>query len=170
MKKKILIIIGAFSVAFLVTAGILLFSGPRMKNQPSLKAFEAEVPEPPDDVVFFDHEKFDPSTLSLPEMNSENLERGQVYYGYYCIFCHGDRGEGNGPVGQSYIPKPSDLNTSRVKSYDLQQLYRASFTGTGHSPVLERVVPDAHRQFILAYIHNGVTRSDSILHAAGGKR
>lgn len=156
MKKKFLILFGVLGLAFMVTAIVLLLSGPRMKNQPSVQAFDTIAALPPEDAVFLDHEPFDASEMKLPAINAANLERGKVYYGYYCIFCHGDDGRGNGPVGQSYVPKPADLRRDSVRLYDIEKLYYSTFTGTGHSPVLERVIPEHQRPFILAYIRHGV--------------
>ena len=158
MSKKALVIVVVFGVAFMITIVILVLTGPHMKNQASLHAFDAEMQTPPDYIVFFDHDQFDTSKLVLPKPTATNLEKGEIYYSYYCLFCHGESGDGNGPVGQSYLPKPSDLNTNEVKHYTPAELYSACFTGTGHSPVLERVIPQQQRKFILAYIHHGIDR------------
>lgn len=91
-----------------------------------------------------------PDDLPLP--TEENLHRGKVYYAYYCIFCHGENGEGNGPVGQSYVPKPANLNADSITRYSVPELYDASLTGTGHEPVLRQVIPAEHRKYLILYI------------------
>ncbi|HEX2934796.1 MAG TPA: hypothetical protein VHO72_05535 [Bacteroidales bacterium] len=151
MKKKIFIGIGIVSIAFVVTAAILLFSGPHMKYQPSLKAFEAELKLPPEDAIPFVDPKNDFSSIATPAVNKSNIEKGKVFYGYYCIFCHGNDGKGNGPVGHSFVPKPADLNSAKIAGYDSLQLYNASFKGI-HAPVLENVVAPEFRKYILVYI------------------
>lgn len=156
MKKRYIILLLVLGGAFLITFAVLMLSGPHMIEQPSVHAFEAEMPLPPEDAIPFDHDAFDPSAMELPESTQANLEKGRVYYGYYCVFCHGEKGDGNGPVGQSYTPKPADLRALGSKNYSKEALYRAAFTGTGHTPVLERVVPQDQRKFILAYIKNGL--------------
>ncbi len=151
MKKIFLIITGVLALALVVTVAVLLLSGPHMKRQPSLKAYEAELTLPPEDIVPFFDPRNDFASIPAPSVNKDNIEKGKVFYGYYCVFCHGEDGKGNGPVGQSFNPKPSDLNSPGITLYDSLQLYNASFKGI-HSPVLERVVPQASRKYILLYI------------------
>jgi hypothetical protein len=155
MNKKL--IAGALSFLFLITIVVivLLFTGPRMKYQPSVRSFEREMPLPPEDIVSFNQKNFDFNTASFPSLTKENLKKGKVYYSYYCIFCHGEDGRGNGEVGKSYTPKPADLKKLSPLT-DFEQLYSKSFKGTGHSPVLERVIPYNHRPYILEYIKDGL--------------
>lgn len=125
---------------------VLLFSGPHMKDQPSFRNFTSVYNLPPEDAVPF-------GDTIRPGLIRTSMSGGRVYYEYYCIFCHGADGKGNGPVGQSYVPKPADLNDSIIKTYDSVHLYQASFSGMGHSPVLERVVPEEWKKVILVYIN-----------------
>ena len=152
MNKKLLLIIAISVFLLTIVAAVLLLSGPHMRNQPSLKAFEAPVNLPPEGSVFYSHKKISAEEIVKPETSVENLGKGETYYGYYCIFCHGGDGKGNGPVGQSYIPKPADLTSDSLQNYSVAELYRRSFTGVGHEPVLERVVPEDFRKYILAYV------------------
>ncbi len=154
MIKRHLILVSVFAIVLILIVLILLMSGPRMRYQPSVKSYEMEMALPPEDIVPFDHRKYDPA-VTLPVANSKNISRGIIYYSYYCVFCHGDDGKGNGEVGKSYLPKPADLTRDSIRRYNIEKLYYASFTGTGHSPVLERVVPYEHRPYILAYIRHG---------------
>jgi len=80
--------------------------------------------------------------------------RGRIYYDYYCVFCHGTDGRGNGPVGQSYMPKPSDLTDPSVQRQSDGELLRKSLTGTGHEPVLARVIPPEHRWYLVSYVRS----------------
>lgn len=161
MNKKLLIpaiIIGLLVAGILVT---LLLSGPRMRHHASLEAFEAELQQPPKDAVTFHDHSFDPSKMELPEANKKNMHRGEVYYNYYCVFCHGEKGEGNGPVGQSYVPKPTDLHADSIHQKNKTEFYKAVFKGTGHSPVLERVVPKEHRKYIIRYVKEQFEQGDN---------
>ncbi len=157
MNKQIAISILVFTaVAFIVTA-ILLLTGPRMKTQSSIRTFEARASLPPEDIVtFYENENdLDREGIHvLPPASPENIQKGKVYYGYYCVFCHGENGQGNGPVGESYMPRPADLNLTYRKDFNVQGLYEASFTGPGHEEVLKRVVPFKHREYLLLYIRH----------------
>lgn len=80
------------------------------------------------------------------------VKNGRIFYGYYCLMCHGEKGDGNGPVGQSYVPKPSDLSSQAVVKLNDGQLYRAMLTGTGHDPVMIGTVPPENRWPLVAYV------------------
>ena len=157
---KWLIRTAAFAVlAFLGAWAYLAFSGPRMKDQPALQAQQAVLP-PMSQAARPLREPFAPapSTQQAQTLRSslavspDDRRRGRVYYNYYCVFCHGDAGDGNGPVGQSYVPKPADLRSPKVGAYADGQVLRAMLTGVGHEPVLERVVPDEHRWPLVNYV------------------
>jgi len=81
----------------------------------------------------------------------ENVARGAVYYQYYCVFCHGETGNGDGLVGESYVPTPADLGQAKFATYSDGELLRACLLGTGHAPVLERVVAPEHRWYLVLY-------------------
>ena len=39
------------------------------------------------------------------------ISLGRIYYGYYCLMYHGEDGNGEGPVGASYVPLPTGLTS-----------------------------------------------------------
>ena len=145
-------------VVMIGAACYLLFTGPRMKEQPHIRAYQTRVPELPKGVVPVTSAPGLPSaeeamTLTNPlAATPENLARGKTYFGYYCAFCHGASGQGDGPVGQSYVPAPTNLASARVQSCSDGQHLRAMLTGIGHAPVLERVVPPEHRWYMVLYV------------------
>jgi cytochrome c553 len=153
MKKAISFII-TFTVAILIVVVVLLMTGPRMRFQPSVQAFEKRMAYPPENIISFDHSIFDTTSLVIPPDVEGNVITGRTYYEYYCTFCHGAEGNGNGEVGKSYVPKPSDLSRGSFSEISPGKFYRASFTGTGHSPVLERVIPFEYRPYILLYVRH----------------
>ena len=148
------------TVAVIAAASYLVFSGPRMKNQPHIRAFQADLPLPPSNTVPLEGTSIPPlpadvASLKNPlQMTPDNLARGQVYYKYYCLFCHGERGDGNGPVGESYLPRPSDLRSTKIQSYSDGELLRACLRGVGHEPVFERTVLPEHRWYLALYVRD----------------
>ncbi|OGQ10859.1 MAG: hypothetical protein A2138_06445 [Deltaproteobacteria bacterium RBG_16_71_12] len=44
-----------------------------------------------------------------PKKTPELLEAGKKLYDVNCLPCHGEKGDGNGPVGQALVPKPRDF-------------------------------------------------------------
>lgn len=43
------------------------------------------------------------------------LKRGREQYSLYCVGCHGEKGDGEGPAARFLNPKPRDLRKGRVK-------------------------------------------------------
>ncbi len=132
--------------------------GPHMNDQPSIKPYEREMPDLPGGtvptngrVVAFTLEQANLASNPLPQ-TPENLENGRIFYGYYCLMCHGSKGDGNGPVGESYVPKPSNLASDSVKGLSDGQLYYSMLYGVGHEPVMVQTVPREHRWPIVMYV------------------
>jgi mono/diheme cytochrome c family protein len=43
------------------------------------------------------------------------LQFGREVYGTYCVGCHGEKGDGNGPAARYLDPKPRDFRVGRIK-------------------------------------------------------
>jgi mono/diheme cytochrome c family protein len=136
-----------------------------MKYQAHLRAYDAQMPLPPDGAVPIAASGYEVPTTQqatalknpLGSPSPADFARGQTYYGYYCVFCHGDQGAGDGPVGASYVPAPADLRSPRVQRMSDGQLLRAMLTGYGHeSPdgksVLGYTIPPEHRWYLVMYV------------------
>jgi mono/diheme cytochrome c family protein len=139
----------------------LMFSGPHMRVQPKLVPLEAWTPPVPDGVIPVIAQPpavpspEEASQLRNPLPDTERTRRtGQVYYGYYCAFCHGKTGLGDGPVGASYTPAPTDLSLQKVQTLSDGDLYRAMLTGAGHEPVLGDVIHPQRRWYIVSYVRS----------------
>jgi mono/diheme cytochrome c family protein len=143
------------------TALVLMFTGPRMRVQPRMLAYQARQPATPEGVVPVSAGR---EKVSLPQAESdahnplpdteETLATGRVFYGYYCVFCHGQTGRGDGPVGYAYVPAPTDLTSSKVQALSDAQLYTAMLTGAGHDPVLPRVIDPNHRWYLVSFVRS----------------
>jgi mono/diheme cytochrome c family protein len=158
---KRLVIAGGFLVgAVLAVASYVVFSGPRIRNQPHIRAYQAELPLPPSNTVPAEVTSIPPLAGDVATRNNplpatvDNVARGKVYYQYYCLFCHGEKGDGNGPVGESYVPRPSDLRSAKIQSYRDGELLLSMLRGVGHEPVLERVVLPEHRWYLTLYVRS----------------
>lgn len=132
--------------------------GPRMRIQPSIQPFEKQMPDMPKGVVptsgrlqTFTLEQSKLAANPLPK-TSTNLQNGRIYYGYYCLMCHGAKGDGNGPVGESYVPKPADLSAPAVTKLSDGELYKRMLTGIGHDPVMGQTVLPNQRWPIVMYV------------------
>ncbi|MDO8683405.1 MAG: cytochrome C [Armatimonadota bacterium] len=145
-------------IAVCILALSCVSCGPRMNIQPSVQPFEKQMPVMPS--------KSTPTTGSfkiiakqqakltsnpLPKTKT-NLRNGEIYYGYYCLMCHGAKGDGNGPVGESYVPKPADLSSPNLARLNDGQLYWKMLYGVGHAPVMEQTVLLEHRWPLVMYV------------------
>jgi hypothetical protein len=163
--KLLKLFIAAVALGGMVVA-YLLFTGPHMKNQPSLKDYEALPPPLPAGATPVNPL---PGMSTVPDSASNplpatpvNLARGKVYYGYYCLFCHGEKGNGEGPVGDSYVPKPADLNADSIRTLTDRALYTAMLIGVGHEPVLARVVAPEHRWYLVLFVREFAAGTDTL--------
>ena len=160
MKKIIIVSIVGLPMLFAALFLFILYEGPRMTVQHHVREYQMIMPDRVAGTVTVVPPIRLPSPAEAARLNNplpstgENLARGQVYYQYYCVFCHGDTGAGDGPVGQSYIPKPADLGSKKIAAYSGGGLLRAMLTGIGHEPVLERVVPPEHRWYLVTFVRS----------------
>ena len=159
MKRLIITVFAAAVVVGGLTIAHLLLTGPRMFVQPNIRQFQAAMPVTPANTVPV-RDVFEPlpskeqaQKLANPfDANENNIAKGKVYYGYYCVFCHGDKGDGFGPVGYSYIPVPSDLRSSRVRAMSDGEVLYSMLTGTGHTPMLQRIIPSEYWWYLVLYV------------------
>jgi len=132
----------------------LMFSGPRMRVQPKLLPYEALLPAVPQEtvpVLVFGARR-PPATRNPLDLTERTHRIGQAYYRNYCAFCHGKTGHGDGPVGQSYVPVPTDLTSPAVAGLSDGDLYQGMLTGVGHEPVLGYVVDPNAPWYIVSYV------------------
>ncbi len=160
MKKIAAGLILIIAAVVAAVALYLMFSGPRMRVQPKLVPLQAQMPPLPQGIVPVSVElSAVPSVQAAVQLRNplpdtdHTRQTGRVYYGYYCAFCHGQTGRGDGPVGNSYTPVPTDLTLPRVQTLSDGALYRAMLTGIGHEPVLDYVVDPNARWYIIRYVH-----------------
>ncbi len=151
-----------FLLAFVGLSVFLYFflTGPHMLVQEHIQTYATIAPQPPSGSVMVEAPLRLPSEEEakslknpLPE-TAENLANGKTYYVYYCAFCHGATGAGDGPVGESYVPTAPDLRTEKVRELSDGQLLRAMLLGVGHAPALERIVPNEHRWQVVLYVRS----------------
>jgi mono/diheme cytochrome c family protein len=157
LGKIRLVVIAAGLVVVLGVAGVvlyLMFSGPHMRVEPKILPYQAQLPAMPPGIVPVQPvwaQKLPAERNPLADTR-RTRQAGQAYYRLYCLFCHGPDGHGDGPVGRSYVPTPTDLTTPAVQGLSDATLYRAMFTGVGHAPVLSYVIDPNTPWYIVAYV------------------
>jgi len=110
------------------------------------------MPDLPQDSVPAGPALFFPSLRRDGKIAQPTVIRGKFAYDAYCAFCHGPKGDGEGPVGQSFAPSVPALRPSKLQAMNDETLANAIFTGPGHYPVLARVVPPDDRPSLLLYV------------------
>jgi mono/diheme cytochrome c family protein len=134
----------------------LMFSGPRMRVQPKILPYQALLPAVPAGVVPVAWTpKPNLESGRNPVADTQATRRiGQAYYRDYCQFCHGQAGRGDGPVGRSYVPTPTDLTAPAIGGRSDSALYQGMLTGIGHTPVLGYVVDPNAPWYIIHYVRS----------------
>jgi mono/diheme cytochrome c family protein len=82
------------------------------------------------------------------------IGQGKQLYLTYCAQCHGRHYDGNGTVGQSFSPLPTDLRTAEVQSLSEGALFKDISYGVsgGRQPPLASTVEIYDRWRIIAHI------------------
>ena len=132
----------------------------RMKEQESIRPFETSLPQMPQGAIpvgggveTIRTSKPDALQNPLPP-TPVSVERGKQAYGHYCIMCHGPKGDGNGTVGQSFAPLPSNLIESPVQEQSDGELFYKISLGSGRHPSLADTVSEEERWAVIHYLRS----------------
>lgn len=93
-------------------------------------------------------------TSPLQQDDPDLLEKGRELYFTYCAQCHGKSHDGNGTVGQSFHPLPTDLRSKEIQALLDGDLFQSISYGTpnGRQPPLATTIGILDRWRIIAYI------------------
>ncbi len=97
----------------------------------------------------------DPKGLKNPlEYSKDSVEQGLQAYGYYCVQCHGPKADGNGTVGQSFAPLPTDLSSQPAQEQSDGELYAKIRLGFKRHPKLFTTVSEEETWAVVNYIRS----------------
>jgi mono/diheme cytochrome c family protein len=150
---------------FLLSVVPILLSGAgcdygRMNEQESIRTYETSLPQAPPGTIpvgggIETVRTSDPDALRNPlPPNPASVERGKQVYGNYCIMCHGPLADGNGTVGQSFAPLPSNLGESPVQGQSDGELFYKISLGSGRHPSLADTVSEEERWAVIRYLRS----------------
>ena len=90
----------------------------------------------------------------LKNKDPDSIEQGKNLYFTFCAQCHGKYHDGNGTVGQSFHPLPSDLRSITVQSGVDGVLFKEISYGIpdGRQPPLASTIDVLSRWRIITYI------------------
>ena len=82
------------------------------------------------------------------------IARGKAVYFTFCAQCHGLNYDGNGTVGQSFMPLPTGFCTPAVQSKPTGELFKSVSYGIpgGRQPPLETTITIDDRWSVVAFI------------------
>lgn len=91
-----------------------------------------------------------PTPMAAPE----TIKRGQAVYFTFCAQCHGRHHDGNGTVGQSFMPLPTDLRSATVQTKPTAELFKSVSYGIpdGRQPPLDTTITVNDRWSVIAYV------------------
>lgn len=130
----------------------------RMTDDEAVNTYQTKLPAMPEHTVPVDGgiEKVrtsDPSDLANPLPFAESsIEQGRVDYGYFCVHCHGPKADGQGTVGQSFSPLPTDLMQDSVRIQTDGELFVKTSLGYKRCPPLAQTVAENDRWAIINYL------------------
>ena len=100
----------------------------------------------------------------LAGKESNYAPEGMELYATYCGQCHGKYLDGNGTVGQSFAPLPSDLRSPETQALSDGLLFKRISYGKpplGRQPPLATTIDVADRWKIIAYIRMAGVRKNA---------
>ena len=88
--------------------------------------------------------------------DAAEIARGKAVYLTYCAQCHGNNYDGNGTVGQSFHPLPTDLRSVAVQNKPVGDLFKSVSYGIpgGRQPALHTTVTIDDRWRVIAFVQS----------------
>jgi mono/diheme cytochrome c family protein len=82
-----------------------------------------------------------------------SIQRRKEIYEKKCALCHGERGDGKGPAGAGFNPKPTNFKESHgEKMTDGEHFWKIT-TGKGTMPSYEKDLTPEERWHVINYIN-----------------
>jgi mono/diheme cytochrome c family protein len=88
------------------------------------------------------------------QMVSEVLLTGQKYYETNCMVCHGQKGDGAGPIVDKMPNKPPSILTPKIRDWKDGQLYQVITMGQGTMGAYASHIPQQSRWQVVNYIRH----------------
>jgi len=156
--------ISGFVFLFAVVAGC---NYARMNDQESVRTYEKEIPEMDRETIPVNGgvqilKSANPKELKNPlAFTPESVAQGKQAYNYFCVQCHGPLADGNGTVGQSFAPLPTNLTDLAVQKQGDGDLFSKISLGFNRHPPLASTVSDTDRWATVNYIRSLIKKASS---------
>lgn len=157
----LLILATPFIVGLLATYEKIRVDFPSfMEDQPSIKPQEGPRRLPPDGAVpFFGPAAVGEGQTPLNPVPAEpvSLQRGAALYSMHCALCHGEAGQGDGPIVEFWrddVNRPADLTEARILDQPDGLLYLTIGQGFGNMPALAESLTPRQRWDVVNYLRS----------------
>lgn len=145
-----------FIVGPLLTYEIIKIEFPTdMANQPAVGFQEAPRLLPPERSVPVSGKTIVLDTLPVnPVLADEaSIQRGKILFSIYCALCHGDRGQGDGPLAEYYEERPlRSLTADTITAQFDGQLFRTITEGFSRMPPQAEALTPRERWDVINYL------------------
>ena len=81
----------------------------------------------------------------------EALAQGRALYETFCFVCHGEQGQGDGPLVPK-IPNPPAYTSERVRAMAPGQIFHVISRGSGRMPSYAAQIPYDQRWLVVLYV------------------
>lgn len=164
--KRIIVLAGFVAVVLLAVYNVITLYDKnlrvgRMWETPGVWPHEQELLVMESDVIPFGGGEAEYRTAEAEDLGApfkiddpEVVTSGKSLYFTYCAQCHGKYYDGNGTVGQSFYPLPTDLQSDRVQSMPQGVFFKEISYGItgGRQPALATTIEVTDRWRIIAYV------------------
>jgi cytochrome c5 len=126
-----------------------------MANQPSVGFQEGPRLLPPERSVPITGKTIVLDTLPVNPIPADaiSIERGQILYSIYCAVCHGDEGQGDGPLAEYYEERPfRSLTSASITGQFDGQLFRTMTEGFSRMPPQAEALSPRERWDVINYL------------------
>lgn len=165
MKKWIIFLVVIAGVNLVAYYALMYyddnFKYGRMRETPGIRPHEEPLPVMEAGIVpIFGGEavyRATPANLLTPPAALDAagaVTRGKAVYFTFCAQCHGPQLDGNGTVGQSFQPLPTDLRSAAVQAKPEGELFRSISYGIpgGRQPPLDTTIAADDRWSVVAFV------------------
>ena len=164
MIRRVLIPLAALAVAgyvlLMVTYEVVGVDFPSfMENQPSIDYQEGPRRLPPEEAVPLSRPAYldegQPPENPVPP-DEVSLQRGEILYQLHCGVCHGQTGQGDGPVVKFWradARRPANLTEARFAQYPAGIMYGIISQGFSTMPPLRENLTERQRWDVINYVH-----------------
>jgi mono/diheme cytochrome c family protein len=135
---------------------------PDMNYQPSFKAQEGQMRNPPKGTIPTNFHPYPPAAAYEFDQASKMrnplpitravMERGRHVFNNSCIVCHGPGGEGDGTVESHGYPRPPSLMSEKVRNYTDGRIFNIVSMGQNIMPSYAAQFSQSDRWAVIHYL------------------